>query len=91
MSRELRADAFVMAILHFLAMENIRDAAILIPAYREEHHLSSPETRMSELAEYLVELCQRDARPLFEELRTLYEDDIKQEETHDKVIKGARV
>lgn len=61
---------YTLGIVHFIAMENLRDANALRRCYEKEVQ-SRNVTRESELVTFcaqLLLLCQRDAAPLFKEL-----------------------
>jgi len=79
-----REQNLVIAIMHFLAMENLRDANDLMAQYKKEQKSrNSPcESPLMVFVSQLLEVCRRDATPLF---KTLVNKNLKILEFDDTV------
>jgi hypothetical protein len=65
-----REQNLVVALLHFLAMENLRDAHELLTLYKKEQKArNSPcDSPLLIFVTQLLDVCRRDATPLFKML-----------------------
>jgi hypothetical protein len=81
---------FTLAILHFLALENLRDAHELFRFFKKSQKVRKLPTN-SELVtfcDYLVQLSRRDAAPLFKTLVNKYADALNFDETAPTLVMG---
>lgn len=93
-SLEVRSQQLTLAVVNFLALENLRDANELYAAYRKAE--KSLGTRDSDLdnvellqfVDYLLQTCRRDAAPLFKTLVTAYASKVDFDESIPTLLMG---
>lgn len=73
-SKESRDQAITAGVVHFLSLENLRDANELFAQYLKEEGIAD-KSNYSELltfCDYLLQTCLREAGPLFKQLVNAY-------------------
>lgn len=65
-----RDQALVSAIVHFLSLENLRDANECMNQFKkaQKNRGNNADSKLLTFASQLLELCRRDAQPLFKQL-----------------------
>jgi len=87
----IRDRLLLMGILHFLSVENMRDANELLKMYMKQRRASKKTYEQSKLVRFcdqLMRLVARDAAPLFQKLCTVNSMDLSFSETVPGLIKG---
>jgi hypothetical protein len=85
-----RDRSLTLCVLHFLALENLRDANELMDCFKRAQKAKGVEAQ-SELITFLgqlLETCRRDAQPLFKELCAAYSNELSFDETAGSLLTG---
>ena len=86
-----REQNLVIALMHFLAMENLRDANELLAQYKKEQKTRdvSTDSPLLVFVSQLLEVCRRDAQPLFKTLVNKNLSILQFDETVAHLLEGA--
>jgi Golgi to ER traffic protein 4 len=88
---ELKIRGLTLGVLHFLALENLRDANELLDSFKRLHKEKNGDLPKSDLLTflgYLLETCRRDAQPLFKQLVNTYASSLDFDETAGALLTG---
>jgi hypothetical protein len=85
-----RDRALTLCVLHFLALENMRDANELLDSFKrtQKSKGQDPKSELVTFLTQLLETCRRDAQPLFKELCSAYSAHLNFEETVPSLLTG---
>lgn len=86
----LRERNLTLGILHFLALENLRDANELLTFYRkaQKSRGQTVESELTTFCKYLLLTCRRDAQPLFKSLVNKYSRTLDFDENVPALLTG---
>jgi len=85
-----RERALTLGILHFLALENLRDANQLIQCYlkAQKSRGQTVDSELTTFCKYLLQTCRRDAQPLFKTLVNKYSAALDYDENVPALLTG---
>jgi len=86
-----REQYLTLGVLHFLALENLRDANELMACYRrwqKNRNTTTAESDLTTFLKYLLLTCRRDAQPLFKTLVTKYSSVLDFDDTVPAMLTG---
>lgn len=85
-----RERALTLGILHFLALENLRDANELMNFYRkaQKSRGQAVDSELTTFCKYLLLTCRRDAQPLFKTLVNKYASTLDYDENVPALLTG---
>jgi hypothetical protein len=88
--QEPRDRGLCLGVLHFLALENLRDANDLMDSFRRTQKAkgADPKSELLTFLDYLLQTCRRDAQPLFKALVTKYSSSLDFDETAPALLMG---
>lgn len=88
--QEPRDRGLTLGVLHFLALENLRDANDLMNSFRKTQKAknSDPKSELLTFLDYLLLTCRRDAQPLFKTLVNKYSSILDFDETAPALLMG---
>lgn len=78
--------ALTLGIVHFLALENLRDANELMRLFKKHSHVA--KSPLIQFCEYLLQTCRRDAAPLFKQLVNTYASEVDFDEAVPAMLMG---
>jgi len=86
----LRDRSLTLAVLHFLALENLRDATELFRAFKKSQKSKSlpTDSELVTFCDYLIQTCRRDAAPLFKTLVNKYAPALNFDESAQTLVMG---
>lgn len=86
----LRDQTITMGILHFVAMENLRDANELFRLVKKSQKLKELpfDSALITFNDYLLQVCRRDATPLFKTLVNAYATHLNFDATAGTLLMG---
>ena len=82
---QYRDQLMTMGVLHFLAVENLRDANDLFAHCKK---LSTHTSNLMTFCDFLLQTCRRDAAPLYQKLCMSYSNDLIFDDSIPNLIKG---
>ena len=88
---EPKVRGLTLGVLHFLALENLRDANDLMDNFNRRQKAKGgkpPKAELLTFLDYLLQTCRRDAQPLFKTLVTKYASDLDFDETAPALLMG---
>lgn len=84
-----REQMLALCIMHFLALENLRDANELMNLFRRgQKGRNVTDSNLITFCKYLLQVCRRDAQPLFKTLVTKYASVLDYDETVPNLLMG---
>ena len=89
--QELKIQGLTLGVLHFLSLENLRDANDLMDSFSRRQREKGGKPLKSELLtflDYLLQTCRRDAQPLFRTLVNSYAPALNFDETAGSMLTG---
>lgn len=88
--QEPRDRGLALGVLHFLALENLRDANDLMDSFKRTQKAKKldPKSELLTFLDYLLQTCRRDAQPLFKTLVNKYSAVIDFDETAPALLMG---
>lgn len=88
--KDLRDRALTLGVLHFLALENLRDANDLMASFKKTQTAKNSDSKSELLTflDYLLQTCRRDAQPLFKTLVNKYSAALDFDETAPALLMG---
>ena len=88
--QEPRDRGLALGVLHFLALENLRDANELMACFKKAQTLkgADPKSELLTFLDYLLQTCRRDAQPLFKTLVNTYSAVLDFDETAPALLMG---
>eukprot|EP01039_Chlorochromonas_danica_P007950 gene7950-8770_t len=89
-ARASREQALTLGLVHFLALENLRDANLLYSQYvKSQKAANSPvNSPLLTFCDYLLQTCRRDAAPLFKSLVNTYASTVDFDEQVPTLLMG---
>jgi hypothetical protein len=81
-------ETVALGVLHFLALQNLRDANELWRKYVDSEKGVSSRTGLKEFIGYLLRTCERDAAPLFKTLCGKYAKDFEFDSAASNLLHG---
>ena len=88
--QEPRDRGLTLGVLHFLALENLRDANDLMDSFKRTQKAkgADPKSELLTFLDYLLQTCRRDAQPLFKTLVNKYSAILDFDETAPALLMG---
>lgn len=88
--KDLRVRALTLGVLHFLALENLRDANDLMTSFKKTQTAKNSDSKSDLLTflDYLLQTCRRDAQPLFKSLVNKYSSALDFDEAAPALLMG---
>lgn len=89
--QELKIRGLTLGVLHFLSLENLRDANDLMDSFNRRQREKGGKQLKSELLtflDYLLQTCRRDAQPLFRMIVNKYAPALDFDETAGAMLTG---
>jgi hypothetical protein len=85
-----RDQNLTLGVLHFLALENLRDANDLMDSFKRTQKAKNcdPKSELLTFLDYLLQTCRRDAQPLFKTLVNKYSSNLDFDETAPALLMG---
>lgn len=84
----VRDRLLLMGVLHFLSVENLRDATKLVALHKKNTKGKGDSSKLMRFSDQIVRLCCRDAAPLFQKLCTTSAKELVFDESIPQLIKG---
>lgn len=85
-NEKFRDKIMTLGLLHFLAVENLRDANELFSRYIKT--TTHKDSKLLTFCDYLLQTCRRDAAPLYQRLIQTYANELNFDDSIPNLVKG---